>query len=74
MENFFKIYLQKKNETIVSILEQYYLQKFKSNLISERSYAIYKSIIEIIKASLPNVPIYLIQTNELLILSIFQYF
>jgi len=65
MENFFKNYLQKKNETVVSILEQYYLQKFKSNLISERSFAIYKSIIQIIKASLPNVPIYLIQTNDI---------
>ena len=56
---------QKKKETIISILEKYYYQKFKNNLISERSYAIYQNIILILKNNLINLPIQSITIKDI---------
>lgn len=56
---------QKKKVTVVNILEHYYDQKFKNNLISKRSYAIYQSIISILQNNLVDLPIQLLTTQDI---------
>lgn len=60
-----KTSLLTSSPTIVSILEEYYRQKFKNNLISERSFTIYKSIILILKSNFPSIPIKDVQIRDI---------
>lgn len=59
------IYISKSPDTVVNILEYYYNQKLKNNLISERTFAIYKNIVLIIKNNLVDTPIQKITITDI---------
>ena len=55
----------KQEDTVVDILQKYYLQKLKNNLISERTYVIYQNIIFILQKNLINAPIQSLQVQDI---------
>ncbi|MBR2289840.1 MAG: site-specific integrase [Clostridia bacterium] len=55
----------KTKDTVAGILEHYYNQKFKNNLLSERSYAIYKNIILILEKDLAPLPIQSLKIKDI---------